>query len=569
VGPGELQAARRAIEDEFRLHPLVAGLLVKRGLTDPSEVRLFLDGTLADLPNPFALPDMDRAVERLWRAWARRERIAVFGDYDVDGITGTAEIASYFHEIGLPVRTLLPHRLREGYGLTEEAVRRIAAERPDLLVTVDNGTKSANEIAHLKSSGIDVIVIDHHETPSADSRPPVTALVNPKRTDSGFAERDIASAGLVFLLLMAFRAKCRENGVTPLPNLKRYLDLASLGTVADIVPLTGTNRLLVRHGLAELAASSRSGLKALRETAGVAPPVSVTHVAFRLAPRINAAGRLADPAIALNLLLSETPEEARSLANRLEELNRERQATEEKVTREAVLQVEETQGGRTGLVAVGKDWHLGVVGIVAAKLAERFGRPAVALTLGGDGREAKGSARSVPGFSVYDALKRIESLMLKFGGHAAAAGLTVPADKLDEFSNAFDREVRNLWNGSGPAAPEADADLPLAQVDDRLVNDLGRLEPFGPGNPEPAFLAEGVAVEGGRVVGAAGARAGHLKAVLRQDDARLDGIGFDWGHYVETARTSPLHTVTFFPQRNRWNGKALIQLKIKSMSPTI
>lgn len=557
------------LQDEFDLHPLIAHLLLKRGFSSTDQVRLYLDGTLADLPNPFDLPDMDRAVERLIKALAQREKIAVFGDYDVDGITGTAQLAAYFREIGLPVLPLLPHRMHEGYGLTEKAVRKIAAEKPDLLVTVDNGTKSAAEIAHLKKLGVDVIVIDHHETPSVDAWPPVEALVNPKRTDSRFHERDIASAGLVFLLLMAFRSKCRDQGIGPLPNLKRYLDLACLGTIADIVPLTGTNRLLVRHGLAELGVSSRPGLKALREVAAVASPVSVTHVAFRLAPRINAAGRLADPKIALDLLLSESPEEATVLANRLEELNRERQSTEEKVTREAILQIEETQADRKGLVAAGRGWHLGVVGIVAAKLTERFGRPAVALALGEDGLEAKGSARSVPGFSVYEPLKRIESLMLKFGGHAAAAGLTIEAGRLDEFSKAFDREVQNLWNGNGPVAREADADLPLSQVDAPLVRDLGRLEPFGPGNPEPVFLATDVALEGCRIVGAGnGARKGHLKAVLRQNGARMDSIGFDWGHYLETARNSSRHKVAFCPQINHWNGQALIQLKIKSIEPT-
>jgi single-stranded-DNA-specific exonuclease len=562
------------LQAEFQLHPLVAGLLLKRGLSEPDLIRRYLDGTLADLPNPFDLPDMDRAVARLMQASAKREKIAVFGDYDVDGITGTAGLASYFREIGLPVRPLLPHRMQDGYGLTEAAVRKIAAEKPDLLVTVDNGTKSAAEIAYLKGLGVDVIVIDHHETPAADAWPPVEALVNPKRTDSRFPERDMASAGLVFLLLMAFRAKCRDRGLSPLPNLKRYLDLACLGTIADVVPLTGTNRLIVRHGLAELDASSRPGIRALRETASVVPPVSATHVAFRIAPRINAAGRMADPRLALDLLLSETAGEAFVLAKRLEELNRERQIVEERVTREAIQQIEASQGDRVGLVAAGHGWHLGVVGIVAAKLAERFGRPAVALALDEDGREAKGSARSVPGFSVHDPLKRIESLMTKFGGHAAAAGLTVDAGRLAEFSVSFDREVRGLWANRKTAAPEVDAPLPLSQVDDSLVRDLRRLEPFGPGNPEPVFLASGVGFQGCRVVGAGagsgdGARKGHLKTVLHQDGTRLEGIGFDWGHYLETARTAPRHEVIFFPEFNHWNGRSQIQLKIKSIHPTI
>lgn len=556
------------LQRRFDLHPLVARLLVRRGLVTDEGLRRFLEGTTADLPSPFGLPDMEAAVNRLLEAIARREKIVVFGDYDVDGITGTAQLCAYFREIGLPVHAVLPHRMKEGYGLTDAAVRKIAAEKPGLLITVDNGTKSAPEITSLKSLGMDVIVVDHHETPSPDAWPPVVALINPKRSDSKFPERDIASAGLVFFLLMALRARSRERGIGPLPNLKRYLDLACLGTIADVVPMTGTNRLLVKYGLKELGESTRPGLKALREVSGVGPPVNVTHVAFRLAPRINAAGRLADPKIALDLLLAERAEEAYVLASRLEELNRERQAIEEKVTREAIAQVEEDPIDRKGLVVAAAGWHLGVVGIVAAKVAERFGKPAVAFSFGDDGL-IRGSARSIPGFSVYEPLKRIENLMLRFGGHAAAAGLTVAADRLGEFKNAFDRAVRDVWTEESSAFLSIDADLPLREVGGPLVRDLTRMEPFGPGNPEPLFRATGVTLEGSRLVGGAGTRGrGHLKTILHQDGVRFEGIGFNCGDYLPTALKTESHHVVFFPQINEWNGQALLQIKIKSICPS-
>ena len=387
------------IQKKFQIHPLVARLLLQRNLVEEGPIEVFLNGTLADLPNPFLLPEMDRAVDRLLEAYQRREKILFFGDYDVDGITGTAQFQSYFREVGLPTRAILPHRLHDGYGLTEKSVQKIAAEKPDLLVLIDNGTKARDEIAHLKKQGIDIIVIDHHEAPSIDRRPDVVALVNPKAEGSSWAERDIASAGLVFLVLMAFRSRCREKNLTPLPNLKRYLDLACLGTVADVVPITGTNRILVRFGLEEIAATTRPGLRALCEAAAISPPLSTVSIAFRIAPRINAAGRLDDPKIALDLLLSESKEEAAPLVQKLEELNRERQRIEEKTTTEAVEMVERENPMPTGIVVAKAGWHLGVVGIVASKLVERFGRPTIVLAISEDGRQpgTRIRRRSLPG----------------------------------------------------------------------------------------------------------------------------------------------------------------------------
>lgn len=564
----EEQTLRLELERLFELHPIIARLLVRRGLRDEKSVRRFLTGTLSDLPDPFALPDMDFAVERILRAIETREKIVVFGDYDVDGISGTAQLCAYLREVGARPVPLLPHRMHDGYGLTEKSVNKIAAEKPDLLITIDNGTKSFSEIAHLKGLGADVIVIDHHETPTPETWPPVVAMVNPKRVDSKFVERDIASAGLVFLLLMALRARARERGLSPLPNLKRYLDLACLGTIADVVPLIGTNRLLVKFGLQEAGSSLRPGIKALREISDTSPPLTVTHVAFRLAPRINAAGRLSDPKLALDLLLSEDMDEARAAALRLEELNRERQTVEAQVTREAFAQIEEEQADRQGIVAAGEGWHLGVVGIVAAKLTERFGRPAIALTINAESGQAKGSARTVGNFSVHEALKAIEPLMSRFGGHAAAAGMTVDLTKLEDFKNAFNDSVHRLWDSKSESSVEADSDLPFSEIGTPLLRDLERLEPFGPGNPEPQFSAFGVRLESCRLVGNSGGTSpGHLKAIFCQNGARFDGIGFGQGQYLKTALASPLHQVLFLPQRNEWNGRSSLQLKIKKITP--
>lgn len=565
----DLEEACLRIHKALDLHLLVARLLVQRGLTDEDAARLFLGGTLADLPNPFLLPDMDQAVARILKAVHGKEKILIFGDYDVDGITGTAQLQSYFQAIGLTTQALLPHRMDDGYGLTESSVRKIAAAKPDLLVTVDNGTRSRDEIAFLRGRGIEVIVIDHHEAPAAD-RPDVSALVNPKAPDSRFGERDIASAGLVFLLLMALRSRSREVGMMPLPNLKRFLDLACLGTIADVVPLTGTNRILARFGLQEIDRGERLGLRALKTLSQVGTPATTTTVAFRLAPRLNAAGRLADPRLALDLLLSSTEAEAAALAQRLEELNRERQRIEEKVTGEAIAQIEKEALHRHGLTAAGAGWHLGVVGIVAAKLTERFGRPAVVLAISEDGKTAKGSARTVGRFSVYEALKSVEPEMLRFGGHAAAAGLTVSVENLSRFAQRFDESVKSLWSEDHRPRLDVDSTLSLTDINSALVRQLSLLEPHGAGNPEPLFLSEAVRLEGCRVVGGSGGRSGkgHLKALLCQEGARVEAIGFDWGGYLEQALKIPSHRVAFSPQMNVWNGVQSVQIKIKSIEPS-
>lgn len=557
----EQEDQKKNLMAQRNLHPLVAHLLILRGFKTMEAVQTFLHGTLTDLPDPFLLTEMDQAVDRLFLALTRKERILFFGDYDVDGITATAQLQAYFREIGLPTQAFLPHRMQEGYGLNEKSVAKILTFKPDLLVTIDNGTNSFQEISALREKGIDVMVIDHHETPNA--RPPVSALINPKRNDSQFPDQNVASAGLAFLLLMAFRSRCREQGIQPLPNLKRYLDLACLGTVADLVPLTGVNRLLVKYGLEEIGVSQRVGLKALMASAGVSAPVNTGAVAFRLAPRINAAGRLADPSIALELLLTEDGATATQLAAQLETLNQERQRIEGESTQEAIAMVEKNQMDRKGIVAYSPRWHLGVVGIVAAKLTEYFRKPAVVLAVSEDGREARGSARTISGLSVYDALKKIEKEMVRFGGHTAAAGMTVRADNLEKFSRLFDESVQEIWKDGITHYP-VDLNVPLRDMTPSLVQELALLEPYGLGNPEPTLMSSPVQLRSSRVVGNK-----HLKTQLCQEGQRIDAIGFSWASYLETSLKHDLHTIAFSPQINEWNGNKNLQIKIKNITHCI
>ncbi len=554
----EQEAQAKDLARKTNLHPLLLQILFHRNVTEEAEIQKFLNGNLGDLPDPFLLPDMDRAVDRLLQAMAKREKVLFFGDYDVDGITGTAQLQAFFREMDFKTTPLLPRRLEEGYGLNEKSVRRIALEKPDLLVTIDNGTRSQKEISALKDLGIETIVLDHHETPLEDQWPPVVALINPKRGDSKFPDREVASAGLAFLLIMALRARCRERGISPLPNLKRYLDLACLGTIADVVPLKGTNRILVKFGLKELEQTTRPGLQALKEIAGVQGAVQTSSVGFRLAPRINAAGRLKDPRVALDLLLTQSASEAGAYAAQLEAFNQERQRLEEIALREAIQMVEKESPPRHGIVVASQDWHLGVVGIVAARLTEKFGRPSIVLAIE-QNNEARGSGRTVSGFSIYDALKEMEEEMLRFGGHAAAAGMTVATDRLEIFSDRFDEAVRKRWEERHLPKLWIDSAIRLHELKLPLMKDLALLEPHGMGNPEPVLVSSDIRFNDCRIVGT-----GHLKAVLSQEGSRVEAIGFNLASHLKTAQ-SQSHRVAFTPQINFWNGIENVQIKIRAI----
>ncbi|MBI2067778.1 MAG: single-stranded-DNA-specific exonuclease RecJ [Deltaproteobacteria bacterium] len=552
------QEKETLLAEPLSLHPVIAHLLIRRGLASPEAARRFLYPQWDHLPDITLLPDVEKGLARLLQAWERQENILFYGDYDVDGITGTAQWVSFFREIGLPVDFFLPHRLNDGYGLNRKSLETLLAKKkPDLLVTIDNGTNAYEELCYLAEQKIDVIVIDHHEAPK--KLPPVTALLNPKRSDSQFPD-PVASAGLVFLLLIAFRKKLRERGVSPLPNLKRYLDLACLGTIADIVPLTNTNRLLVKEGLKEIERSERPGIRALLAQSQSRPPIGVGTVSFRLAPRINAAGRLSDPQIALKLLLSENEEAATCLASELDSLNRRRQQIEEEVLQEAVIIIEREQKQNPGIVVASEKWHLGVVGIVAAKLVERYGRPAIVLSLQ-DGI-GKGSGRTVPGISLYKTLNDLRDCFIGFGGHDAACGLTLDREKVSEFRSRFNERLRGEPLASNKIRI-LDALVPFCEISPLFVKQLQLLEPFGPSNPSPLLGSCSVRFHDCRIVGQK-----HLKAKVIQEGTALEAIAFDQGDFLPKISSGNPVTIIHTPQIQCWNGIETLQLNIKEISLT-
>ncbi|QQR81191.1 MAG: hypothetical protein IPJ69_03365 [Deltaproteobacteria bacterium] len=503
LSPEEISLKQLFI-DQFQLHPILAQILVSRGFREIQDAQSFLFGDLAQLPNPFELSGMLEAVIRVVESISHKQKILLFGDYDVDGITGCAQLALFLKEIGATVDVLLPHRIHDGYGLAPSSVEKIKIIKPDLLITIDNGT----------------------------------------------------------IFLMALRSKLREHTLK-LPNLKRYLDLACLGTIADVVPLTGTNRLLVKYGLKELTTSQRPGIKALKEVSSVSEDVTPYIVGFRLAPRINAAGRMADPKEALQLLMSSTENEAQVLAQKLEAYNRQRQAEEEKALNEAFTMIE-TSGllERRGIVVGSKTWHLGIVGILAARLTEKYHRPAIALSFFEDKNIAKGSARSIAGFSVYAALKNIEHKMINFGGHEAAAGMTLDLKSLEDFSESFHQSIESLSPEPFRKKIRVDSILPFNEISPLLLEQLSLFEPFGSSNPEPTFMTEDAKLHSCRIIGSGN---NHLKFSASHSQLSFDGIYFNGAKDLETILKTTHHQLIYNLQKNTWNGRSSIQLKLKTL----
>ncbi len=556
------EAAPRALQDVVEdlgvAHAaLIAQLLWNRDIRDRDVAAGFLRPTLAHgLRSPALVKDMDRACGRLADAIAAGEPIAVYGDYDVDGITGAAQLVLCLRELGAEPLLHVSHRGREGYGLNVAALRGLRAAGARVVVTADCGTANVAELEAAAAMGLDVIVCDHHHAPI--TRPPAMALLNPLQPGCPFPFKGLSGAGVVFYLLMGLRAELRARGRSALPDLRRYLDLVALGTVADVVPLREENRVLVAHGLRVLDGSTRPGVTALREAALV-ERASVRSIGFRLAPRLNASGRLADARLAVEMLTTDSVERARAALAELELHNAERRAIEDAMMTEANAMVGTAPwdaGART--VVVARDgWHAGVVGIVATRLAERFHRPSLVVAF--EGEVGRGSGRSVRGIDLHGALAECGDLLVAFGGHRQAVGFTVRRERVPELAVRFDEAVCRV---ADPAALEPvleiDAEASLALASSGLAEALAVLDPHGPGNPEPTLLARDVEVDGVRLVGDP-ARP-HLKLRLRQDGRSLSAIGFGLGHL-------PVHPgdrldVVFTPRLTRWQGVARVEVEV-------
>jgi len=526
------------------LSEITASVLVRRGYGDPDTARAFLAGE-QPLQDPFLLPAMDIAAERIRAAIAAGKRICVHGDYDVDGICATALAVLVLRELGADVEWHLPSRFEEGYGVNGNTLERLAGEGCGLVLTVDCGITAVDEVRRATELGLEVIVTDHHRPGEELPDCPVVAT------------KELCGTGVAFKLGQALLGEGSEV-------LRRHLDLVALATIADVVPLLGENRTLTIAGLRTLARTQRPGLQALMKVAHVDPAtVDTGQVGFRLAPRINAAGRLGHPRAALELLLTDDADEARRLADRLEELNRDRQAVEDKILRAAVAQVEdwpEAKRRRKAYVVWGEDWHEGVIGIVASRLVERYHRPVVLLA-GGDG-PWKGSGRSIPSFDLHGALSGCAQLFERFGGHRAAAGLSILPELVEPFAEAFAAQAEGLLTLDDLApSTVVDAVLPRgANLTLDLCEELRRLAPFGLGNPDVTLLAPGCELGELTTVG----DGKHLRFRVQRDGRDAGGaIAFGQGTQLDRYRRVGRYDVAFRLQENRWNGTVAPQLVVR------
>lgn len=493
VEPGSVGSLAR----ELGAHPVVAELLLRNGIGGAGPAAEFLQPALAAIGDPFLVAQVDAGVARLVRAIAAGEAIVVLGDYDVDGVSSTALLISILRRLGLAPRHVVPRRLEEGYGLTLPAIERALADGavPGLFIALDCGTNSAAEVAHLRARGCDVLIIDHHrpkETPQLDALL-INPHVHPREGDGAW--RHLCTVGLVFKLLHGLLKHLRADnfpGVMDI-RLRDYLDLVALGTIADLVPLVGENRIFARHGLQELARTQRCGLRALMRVSGLKPDLGLTPVdiSFRLGPRINASGRLADAALSVDLLLSEDPDFCETTARALDDLNRERQEIERQITEHAERLVDTEFADACGLVLFDEAWHPGVVGIVAGRISRKYNRPAIVL--GNEGELAKGSGRGVPGLNLVELLGACQECLETWGGHPMAVGISMRKPRLDEFRDQFNGAIRSL-RGLDACEPtlELAGWIDGSQINESLMDELEQLHPFGQGNPEPVFGVRGV-----------------------------------------------------------------------------
>ncbi len=564
VAAADEEAAAR-LAAQLSVSPVIAQLLLNRGHCDPAEARRFLQPVLDNLREPESLDGIEPAVARISQAVQRGEKILVYGDYDVDGMTSAALLHHLFAQLSTSVSLFLPRRIEEGYGLNADSLRTFRDQGVNLVITADCGIGAAEEARLARELGIDLIITDHHEPEGP--LPDAVAVINPKKHGSLYPFRDLAGVGVAFKLAWAV-AKSFSGQKKVTPEFREFLlnavGLVALGTIADVAPLVGENRVFVAHGLSALANTRLPGVRALMSVSGIAESFTARDVAFRLAPRLNATGRLNEPGLGLELLITESYGRALEIARDLDTKNRERQAIERSIldaARRMIREKPDVEARRT-IVLVGQDWHVGVIGIVASRIAEEFYRPTILMNL--EDGVAKGSARSIPPFHIFEALKSCGDVLLSYGGHAQAAGMSCEASKLEAFREALEAAAGALTEEDLTPAMTVDAEVPLPMLDATLVNELDYLAPFGEGNPQPRFATVGLSLAGRpRRVGSDGQ---HLSFVVRGGGASARAIAFGWGEFADRLMGHRgTISVAYEPKIDTYTGGRDVQLVVRDV----
>ncbi|MGE5675303.1 MAG: single-stranded-DNA-specific exonuclease RecJ [Mycobacterium leprae] len=534
----------------LQISPVTAQVLYNRGLTTPAAAQQFLNAGRGDILDPFLLKDMDQAVRLIRNRVAERKPIMVYGDYDVDGVTGTTILVLALRRLGAIVDYYIPNRFAEGYGLNVGALKEIHGRGHDFVLSVDTGVSAVEEAEAAKAMGMTLVISDHHEP--GPILPDVPALINPKRPDCTYPFKGLSGVGVAFKLVLAL----------DVPNAWDLLDIVTMGTIADMVPLVGENRAIVREGLTALGSTTRPGLAALMAVAGVQQPVTATHIGYSLGPRINALGRMGSAMEGVELLTTDDPVRAKTLAQKLDDENRNRQDVEAGILQQALAQAEQLSAAEKShvLVLAGEGWHHGVVGICASRVLEAYYRPAILLSVDGD--EVRGSARSIPAFHMHRALSQVSDLFVKFGGHAAAAGMTLKHPEDVPVLRQRLNEIGAKWLRPEDLVPELPVDgfVRLDQVNDQLLSEFALLEPHGIGNPAPVLAVADVAVAGSRVIGREGQ---HLKLLLQAQGSLKEAVG--WNMSVAKPPVKASVRVAFHPEYDTYQGAHNLRLTLKDL----
>ncbi len=547
----------KELVNKYNINPLLATILVNRGFTQTESLDKFLKPTRNDFHNPFLMPDMKKAVDRILLAIDRKEKIIIYGDYDADGITSITVLKSFFNDIGVEVGQYIPNRLDEGYGLNNNAIKKIAEEGNQLMITVDCGISAVNEIDYANSLGLETIVTDHHEV--AEELPKALAVVDAKRKDNIYPCRDLAGVGVVFKLIQALSISLN----LPEEAYLKYLDIVCIGTISDIVPLKDENRVIAKLGLMLVRQTKNIGLRSLLTSSGYRK-IDSTSISFGVAPRINACGRMGFADEALNLFLCKNVEMANVLTKKLNAFNVKRQDIEKRIYEEAVSIIESNNlNEKNTIIVAGENWHHGVIGIVASKITDLYFKPSILLCK--EGEEAKGSGRSIPGFDLHDALMKCSDYIEKFGGHSMAIGITLKNSDIERFSEKLEEVAEDAHIEEILPEIQIDAKISISNINKEMVESLSELEPFGEGNKMPVFAFKNLKIDSIRAL----TEGKHLKLTLKEGNTIANAIGFNMGNLAEDYRIGDKIDVAGTLEINSFNGVESIQINLKDIMKSV